>query len=499
MLGSVVSEAAGRFGDATCVVAADGWTVSYDELHTASDEVAAGLLERGVGEGDVVALVLPSTPEHLVAYAAAAKIGAVTAGVNARLTTPERTAVLARARPRLVLTTATLAPTAGPVAGAETVIAERVDGAADMLDGLRVRGGRPGPLPADPERPVALVFTSGTTGLPKGAVFCGRQLDFVTGVDTGHRWGGGGAALAATSLAHLGPMTKLPGHLHRGGTMVLIERWRAEDALRLTAAHAMAGIAGIPTQIALMLRHPDFDRFDLSSVRAVVMGGGPATPALVAEARQRFGAPVAVRYSCTEAGIGLGTALDDPPEDAEVSVGRPHPGVELTIRRSDGEVLGPGEDGEVCLRSPAVMARYHRDPAATAAAFTTDRAVRTGDLGHVDELGRLRLVGRATERFVRGGYNVHPLEVEAVLAAHPAVADVAVTPRSDEVMGEIGVAVVVVRAGATAPTLDDLRSFAAAHLARHKLPEALVVVDALPLTPMEKLDRRTLAGLVDAP
>jgi acyl-CoA synthetase (AMP-forming)/AMP-acid ligase II len=463
-------------------------------LHTASDEVAAGLVERGVGEGDVIALVLPSTPEHLVAYAAAAKVGAITAAVNSRLTAPERATVLARAGPRLVLTTAELAP-----ADTETLIVERVNCAADMLDGLRVRGTRPGPLAPDSERPVAVVFTSGTTGLPKGAVFCGRQLDFITGVDTGHRWGGGGATLAGTSLAHLGPMTKLSGNLHRGGTMVLTERWQAGEALRLTAEHGMASVAGIPTQLALMLRHPDFDRFDLGSVRAVVMGGGPATPALIAEARRRFGAPVAVRYSCTEAGIGLGTALDDPPEDAEVSVGRPHPGVELTIRRPDGRVLGPGEEGEVCLRSPAVMAGYHRDPEATARAFTADGAVRTGDLGYVDDRGRLRLVGRATERFVRGGYNVHPVEVEAVLAAHPAVADVAVVPRLDDVMGEIGVAVIVARAGAAAPTLDDLRSFAAARLARHKLPEALVVADSLPLTPMEKVDRRRLADLIKPP
>ena len=122
--------------------------------------------------------------------------------------------------------------------------------------------------------------------------------------------------------------------------------------------------------------------------------------------------------------------------------------------------------------------------------------MRTGDLGWVDDAGRLRLVGRSKEMYVRGGYNVYPMEVEGVLAAHPAIADVAVAPRSDDVMGEVGVAVVVAREGQAVPTVDELRTFAQDRLARYKLPEAVVVVDALPLTPMEKLDRRALAAMV---
>jgi len=148
------------------------------------------------------------------------------------------------------------------------------------------------------------------------------------------------------------------------------------------------------------------------------------------------------------------------------------------------------------LRSPAVMAGYWNAPDLTAAAITPDGFVRTGDLGWIDDTGRLHLVGRSKEMYVRGGYNVYPMEVESVLAAHPAIADVAIAPRPDDVMGEIGVAVVVPREGATAPTVDELRAFAEDRLARYKLPEEVVVVDALPLTPMEKLDRRALADKV---
>jgi len=499
VLGELIGEAARRFGGSPAFVAAEGWVVSYDDLDRLSDEVAAGLRRRGVAADDVVALVLPAIPEYVVAYLAAAKVGAITAGVNARLSPPERAGVLDVAAPRLVLATAELAPV-GPAAGDVVEVSPAVR-ADDVLAGLRTRGEVAPVIPDDPERPVAIIFTSGTTGAPRGAWFCNRQLAAVTAIDVGDRWGPGGArALAGTSFAHLGPMTKLAGNLRQGGATFLTRRWRADEALRLTAEHHMTGIGGIPTQLALMLRVPDFERYDLSSVRAIVIGGGPATPALVREARARFGVPLAVRYSCTEAAIGVGTALTDPDEDAEVSVGRPLAGVTLSVLDDDDRPVPRGEVGAVCLRSPAVMSGYWRDPDATAAAFTRDGAVRTGDLGWVDEQGRLRLTGRSKEMYVRGGYNVYPMEVEAVLAEHPRVAAVAVVPIPDAVMGEVGVAVVVAHAGGPRPVLEELRAFASGRLAAHKLPEALRVVDALPLTAMEKLDRRALrAQVAEAP
>jgi len=463
MLDRVAREAAERFGDDIAYVGPDGRTLSYRELDRHADETAAGLAKHGVGEGDVVALVLPQMPEYFLLYIAAARLGAITAGVNTRLSPVEREAVLRSAAPKLVI--------------------DEPDG----IDDLRVEGARVRDLDDDPDRPVAIVFTSGTTGTPKGAVFANRQLSFITNIDTGGTWGGGGATFAATSFAHLGPMTKLPGSLMRGATTYVLSRWRASDALRMVADHRMTSIGGIPTQVALMLQEPDLDSYDLSSVRAIVMGGGPATPALVREARQQFGAAVAIRYSCTEAGIGIGTAFDAPTEDAEVSVGRPHAGVDLELRDvADGV-------GEVCLRSAAVMDGYWRAPELTAETLTEDGFVRTGDLGWIDDAGRLRLAGRAKEMYVRGGYNVYPVEVEAVLATAPGVAAVAVSPRADELMGEIGVACVVPGDRERPPTLEDLRAYAGDSLAHYKLPEAIAIVDALPLTAAEKVDRRALA------
>ena len=466
MLGAVAKEAAERFGDDTAYVASDGTTISYRELDRLADQVAAGLARLGVREGDVVALELPQAPEYLVAYIAASRLGAITTGINARLTAAEQQKLLTVAQPKV----------------------EIRDAAA--VREMALDGPPPKALADDPDRPVALVFTSGTTGTPKGAVFCGKQLSFITEVDTHGKWSGGGATLAATSFAHLGPMTKLPGALMRGGTTYVMDRWHARDALAMIVEHRMGSLGGIPTQISLLLQQPGFDDFDLDCVRAIVMGGGPVTPALVREARERFGATVAIRYSCTEAGIGIGTAFDAPSEDAEVSVGRPHAGVDLRL-------LGVADGvGEVCLRSPAVMTGYWRDPDATAAAMTDDGFVRTGDLGLIDDEGRLRLVGRSKEMYVRGGYNVYPMEVEAVLAQHPGIVEVAVVARPDDVMGEVGVAIVVARDPSAPPPLAALRDFGGEQLASYKLPDDVRVVDALPLTAMDKLDRRALREMI---
>jgi acyl-CoA synthetase (AMP-forming)/AMP-acid ligase II len=478
MLPQTIAEAARRFAERTAYVAPTGWELSYRDVDRISDEVAAGLAARGVRSGDVVALVLPPGPEYLLAYCGAAKLGGITAGVNDRLSMRERTSVLDVADPRVVID------------ADEFPAADHPD---KTLSGLRVEGVAPPPLPEDPDRPVAIIFTSGTTGLPKGALYCNRQLAFITQTDVGDTWDGGGRSYSGTSFAHLGFMTKLPGSLRRGGTNFIMQRWRARAALELIARERMTNVAGVPTQLALMLRDPEFDQFDLSAVQYIVSGGGPITPGLATEARRRFGARLATRYSCTEAGIGLGTAFDDPDEDAIVSVGRPHPSVALSLRSADNEPVGNGEIGEVCLRSPAVMAGYWRDPDQTRAAFTPDGFVRTGDLGWIDDAGRLRLVGRSKEMYVRGGYNVYPVEVESVLSTHPDVAAIAVVPRPDDVMGEIGVAVVVVRDTTPALGLNDLRDFAAGHLAAYKLPEAIEVVDALPLTAGDKVDRRALA------
>jgi acyl-CoA synthetase (AMP-forming)/AMP-acid ligase II len=264
--------------------------------------------------------------------------------------------------------------------------------------------------------------------------------------------------------------------------------------LELISRHRIANVGGVAPQLALLLRDPSFDDHDFTSVRTIVMGGAFSPPALVAEARERFGAAYSIRYSSTESGgVGTGTAFDADDEEALFTVGSPRGDVEIEIRSDDDHPVARGETGEVCLRSSSMMRGYWRDPEATATALRGGW-LHTGDLGRIDDRGLLRLAGRAKEMFVRGGYNVYPLEVEAVLATHPDVGEVALVPRPDAVMGEIGVAVVVPRDPNSPPTLDELRRFAGERLATFKLPEVVRLVDELPLTAMQKVDRRALAA-----
>ena len=454
MLPESIAGAAERFGSRTALVEGDRH-VTFAELHDLSDRAAAALAAEGVREGSVAALTMASGVDYVVAYLALAKLGAITAGVNTRMSEDERARVLDRLRPDVV------------------------------LDSLSFSSGTARALPPDPDRVVTIVFTSGTSGEPNGAVFTNRQLVAITRIDAGGLdvWGSGSALLGGTQFCHIGFMTKLQWYLRLGCTVLVQPRWRADVALRLIAEHRVRGVGGVAAQIALLLREPAFDSYDLSCVETIVVGGGPSPPELVRAARERFGAPYSIRYSSTESGgVCTATAFDAPDQEALFTVGRPRPRIEVMV----------AEDGEVLVRSPAAMIGYWRDPERTAATIDPAGWLHTSDLGELDSTGCLRIVGRKNDMYIRGGYNVHPLEVENVLMEHPAVAAVAIAPRHDDVMGEIGVAVVVPSQSSLPPTLDDLRAFGSGRLASYKLPEAIRIVDALPITSMEKLDRTAL-------
>jgi acyl-CoA synthetase (AMP-forming)/AMP-acid ligase II len=475
VLEETVREAGQRFGDLVAFVDPDGAHLTYAELDRRSDRLAAGLARRGVRQGDRVVLRLASDSRYVLAYAAAAKVGAVTAGINPRLAPPEQDALVDLADPAEVLSTP------------DDVAAVERDGAA---------AAPPDALPPDPDRPVAIVFTSGTTGLPKGAVFGGAQLEAVALADTGGVWATepGPAMVASTQFAHIGFMTKLPWYLRSATRTRILSRWQADDVLRIVAEERMPSIGAVAPQFALMLRSPEMDRHDWSHVRTLVAGAAASPPALVEEARRRFGAAYSIRYSSTESGgCGTGTAFDADDDEALYTVGRPRGGVAVTVRDGEGTPLPAGEVGELWLRTPTQMVGYWRDPEATAATIVAGW-LRTGDLASIDGRGLVHLAGRRKEMFVRGGYHVYPAEVEAQLVAHPGVLEAAVVPRPDPVMGEIGVAVVVPRDPAHPPTLEALRAFLSGRVATYKQPEAIRLVEALPVTPMQKLDRRALTA-----
>ncbi|MGP8058390.1 MAG: class I adenylate-forming enzyme family protein [Acidimicrobiales bacterium] len=460
----------------------------------------AGLFSRlGVGRGDVVGLVLPSSIDYAVCYAAAMALGAVTSGVNPRLGPAELESITARAHPVVTVVDPMLGVT---LPGSSGTVVERAEVAA-ALDG-------PGPTRVkrpEPSDPVAVVWTSGTTGRPKGAVFDHANLAAVAaGTDVLSR--PGDRRLSPLPFAHVGYMTRAWDEMvHEITTVITPTPWRATDALEVMVAEGVTVAQGVPTQWALVLELDDLDRADLSALRIAGTGAARISGGQVAEMRRRLGVPVVVRYTSTESSLGTGTRPEDRDEVVATTVGRPVPGVELVVADEDGRPAPPGRIGRVRLRSGAVMRGYWGgpsrpgatgaaavvDPEATATVLAPDGWLTTGDFGSLDAEGNLTLAGRDNELYIRGGYNVFPAEVEAVLAGHPGVARVAVVGAPDPVLGEVGVAFVVPTGGpAGVPDADSLRRLCADRLADYKAPDAVVVLDDLPLTPMMKVDKRAL-------
>ena len=481
--------------------------LTYGDWNALAGRVAAGLAARGVGRGDVVALLLPSTPLYMVAYLGAARLGAVTTGINVRYRRTEIGHLLQRSGARCLLAVdawhdadfrAALAsldvatPELRDVVwlGADRVRASTREAVAEIGTGTPPAGG---PAPDDP---AAIVFTSGTTGAPKGAWYTHRNLLALVEIER-HRYADGVPTVekhlaAGISFAHVGTMVRIGVQLaHRGATIVH-DTFDPAAVLATIAAERLAHLGGIPTQIVMLLDHPERARHDLSSLRTVLIGGAPASPELIRRIQATLGVVVSVRYSSTEVGIATASLPDDPPELLATTVGKATPGVELRVVDEANRPLPAGAPGEVVIRSPATMRGYWRDPEATAATIDAEGWVHTGDVGTLDAAGYLRLRGRRSEMFIRGGYNVYPAEIEDLLAKHPKVARAAVLGVTDDVFGEMGWAFVVPRDAAEPPTLAELRAFVGAELASFKRPDGLTVVAELPLTPMFKVDKRAL-------
>ena len=465
-----------------------------------ADGVAGLFAAHGVGPGTVVCLLLPSSIDYIVCYAAAARLGAVTSGINLRLGATEMRSILERTLPTVTV----VEDRAGPVHGP----------AGTVLDLADVRGAVDGPPPdgwpaVDRTDPVAVVWTSGTTGLPKGAVFDHASLAAVAeGTDVLSE--PGDRRLSPLPFAHVGSMTRPWDEIANGVTTVITPTpWRAGDAIRIMAEERITVGQGVPTQWALVLDHPGLDGADVTSLRIAGTGASRVPSELVAAMRERLGVPVVVRYTSTEASLGTGTVPGDPDEVVATTVGRPVPGVTMAIVDDSGRTVPVGEVGRVRLASAAVMRGYWGGPLsgpgaggvafdreATRAVLGDDGWLTTGDFGFADPDGCLHLVGRANELYIRGGYNVYPAEVEGVLGTHPDVAQVAVVGAPDPVLGEIGVAFVVPVEGSSGDgddLLAALRSLARSSLADYKSPDRVVVTDSLPLTSMMKVDKRSLA------
>jgi acyl-CoA synthetase (AMP-forming)/AMP-acid ligase II len=459
--------------------------LTFSAWDSAADGLAGAWIDAGVGFGDVVALMLPSSIDYAICYQGAMRVGAVTTGLNPRLGRQEVESILQRTHPRIFVV--------------DDELSSVVEGRSGVLRSSlgRYYGRAPVALPALNRRdPVAIVWTSGTTGQPKGAVFTHRQLAAV-----GH---GAGKPfdrrISAIPFAHVGYMAHVWEEIGKVNTVVIPPTpWRAVSAIRLMESERITVGQGVPAQWRLIMDAPEFATADLSALRIAGTGGAAVAPELIREMQAKLGCPVVVGYTSTEAAITTGLVPGDPIDRICTTVGRARPTVELRVVDDDGRRLPVGENGWVQCRSAAVMEGYWADPAATATVISADGWLTIGDLGHLDDHGYLVVLGRGTEMYIRGGYNVYPAEVEGRLIEHPAVHQVAVVSAPDPVFGEIGVAFVVPDDPEQPPTLQELRTWCSAALADYKAPNRVELVDELPLTPMAKVDKLALTACAAEP
>lgn len=445
--------------------------LSFIDWATHSDALAGWLQDHGVRKGDVVGLQLPSGLDYAIAYQAIVRAGAIATGINPRLGSAEITHIQRRCEPVFVF-----------------------DGDLPECDGgdpLRRR------VAIDATDPIAIVWTGGTTGYPKGAWFDHACLEAMS-----H----GAAPLSAVGdrrlsplpFAHVGAMTRVWDELmHVITTVIAPSPWTAATTLAAISSERVTVCQGVPTQYRMMFDHRDFATTDTSCLRIAGIGAARIPAELVLEMQEKLGCPVVVRYASTEGCLATGTRLDDDIDTICNTVGRPNGEVELRIVADDGSLCAPDRVGTLQLRSRAIMRGYWKDPELTTQAITSEGWLVTGDLGRVDTDGNLRLAGRTTEMYIRGGYNVYPIEIENTLGAHPDIAGAAVLGASvQDRLGEIGILFAVARAGATL-NLTDIRSFTKQTLADYKAPDALVVVTELPLTSLGKVDKKQLQTAAD--
>jgi acyl-CoA synthetase (AMP-forming)/AMP-acid ligase II len=511
---ALLAGAAARGGGDVAVVDGDG-PVTYDELHDRARGFGAALVASGIEPGDRVAIWAPNCVEWIVAVFGIWQAGAVLVPINTRFKGGEAAVLLSRSHARALITvtdflaTDYLAlldaadselPDLGTVVVARgtprpgtdhwTAFLGRADAAA-----LAELDRRTAALSEDD--PSDILFTSGTTGTPKGVVMThGRTrrvaTDWVamTGLRTGDRY------LMVNPYFHMfGLKAGILASVVAGATMLPEPVFDAGRALARVATEGVTVLPGAPTLYQSLLDHPERDGFDLSTLRVAVTGAADIPVRLIERIRGELPFSVVVTgYGLSEAGTASATTPEDDPQTVATTVGRARPGFEIRIVDGDEDVA-TGDAGEIVLRGPSVMGGYLDDPDATAAALSPDGWLRTGDLGVLDERGNLRIVGRSKDMFIVGGFNAYPAEIENALLRHPDVQQAAVIGVPDERLGEVGLAFVVT--SSTDPEVGArILTWAKDQMANYKVPRAIELVDALPVNATGKVVKDELRARV---
>ena len=472
--------------------------LTYRELDERSSRLAQALMAAGVEPGDRVAHLDRTGIEVIELLFAVSKIGAVLVPLNWRLALPELTAIVADAGAPLLVSGPAFAETAAAIAGAlqagcttvETGPAYEAWIAQQAAVDLGARGAS--------GDTVVQMYTSGTTGVPKGVLTTHRNL--AAAAETSPLWAfdTDSVSLTALPMFHIGGIGWAFVGLWNGATTILVSDFDPAAVLDLLERRHVTNAVFVPTMLQMLTGSANTAGRDFSALRSIAYGASPITTPVLKQTLRTFGCALFGIYGLTETtGAAVQLDADDhdpdgPREHLLRSVGRPYPWVELrVVDPADGRDCVPGQVGEVWLRAPNVMAGYFNRPDETAAALTSDGWLRTGDGGYRDRDGYLFLTDRIKDMIVSGGENVYPVEVEEALARHPAIDQVAVIGVPDERWGETVKALIVPRPGAAAQT-EELVAFLREQLAAYKLPRIVEFVDELPRTPSGKVLKREL-------
>ncbi len=516
-LPAVVQAAAARWPERAAIV--DGaQRISYAQLARDSERAAAALIALGVEAGDRVAIWAPNIHEWIVATCGIHAAGAVMVPINTRMKGDEAADVLARGGARVLLCIGDFLGLHYPAlldgglrpATLEHVVVVRGtarDGELAWAEFLALAGTVPTARVRErcaalgPDSVSDILFTSGTTGRPKGvmathgaAIRAFTAWSEAVGLDEGDRY------LVINPFFHsFGYKAGWLAAFLRGATVYPCAVFDVDAVLEMIQRERISFLPGPPTLFLSMLAHPRLADFDISSLRGAVTGSATVPPILITRMREELGiAHVITAYGLTECG-GCATVCD-PDDDAETvarTCGHALPGTEIRCVDAQNRTLAPGESGEVLLRGYHVMRGYFEDEAATRLAIDEDGWLHTGDVGTLDARGYLRITDRLKDMFIVGGFNCYPAEIERVLAEHPAIAHVAVIGVPDSRMGEVGCACVVLRAGA-ALSQDEMVSWSRARMANYKVPRHLRVFDALPMNASNKVLKPELVARIRA-
>lgn len=508
-LGEYLERTIRRFPDKAAFVFREK-RVTWKVLGQIVDRLVLALIDLGVGHGDKVAVLFPNRLEFIYSALALAKIGAVLVPISERLREREIRYILDRTEAVALI----MIPEFWGFSFSDLIADIKKD--LPQLRHVIVSGKKHHPHellmeeliekdwedlypddyyhrvylkenPVEPDDLLEIVFTSGTTGEPKGVMHShNTRCRSALGTINGTRLTSEDVWLIMVPLSHTTALVNaFYTSVISGSCGVLLETWNVEEALKEIERNRVTIPIGVPTMPIMMFQHPDLGKYDISSLRTMVLAGAPLPVEVARQIIEKMGCYVTSAYGMTETAISNITSLDDPIEVVCKTVGRPQPGMEHKVVDKNRRVVPIGQEGEACARGQNVCIGYFKDPQRTSEVIDDRGWIYSGDLSKIDEDGNLIIVGRIKDVIVRGGENISPTEIEDILYTYPKVKQVAVVAIPDERLGEKTCACIIPKEGESI-LYDEIKAFFKDKVARFKIPDRIEVMDEFPSTPSGK-------------